>query len=174
VSSPERSDWTCDESGRSNSSEAFVGLVAAVESLIRGEAASLIAGRADTVAGLIVAQLAHAHGLIPEENAEGLLDAIERLNATIERQEKELADLRAIASLDPDALRDAEAENDRLRSQLEDREERLRTAADLCERERREADRWQTHPDQGVRKYQAGASWAFGEALTALRTDRET
>lgn len=63
-------DWTCDADGRSNSSPAFHALVDAVESLIRGDAQSLIAGRADRTAGLIVAQLAHRHGMVPGPAAE--------------------------------------------------------------------------------------------------------
>jgi hypothetical protein len=60
------SDWTVDpKTGRSNSSERFVETVAVVERLIRSEASSLIAGRADQTAGLIVATLAHTYNMAP-------------------------------------------------------------------------------------------------------------
>jgi hypothetical protein len=62
-------DWTADAEGRSNSSEAFNALVGHVEQLIRNSATHLIAGRADMVAGLIVAQLAHKHGMAPRAEA---------------------------------------------------------------------------------------------------------
>ena len=39
---------------------------------------------------------------------EGLLDAVERLNATIERKDKELADLHLIVMVDPDELAEAD------------------------------------------------------------------
>lgn len=59
-------NWTVDpETNRSNSSPEFQALVEAVERLIRGEAHSLIAGRADQAAQLLMAQLAHVHGLVP-------------------------------------------------------------------------------------------------------------
>lgn len=60
-------DWTCDSDGRTNSSEQFTRLVREVERLIRGDAHKLIAGRADMTAQLIMAQLAHKHGLVPTE-----------------------------------------------------------------------------------------------------------
>jgi hypothetical protein len=59
-------NWTCDDEGRSNSSELFEELCTAVTSLIRESAHALIAGRADSVARLIMAQLAHVHGLVPK------------------------------------------------------------------------------------------------------------
>lgn len=63
-----RDDWTIDpETGRSNSSELFRELCGEVEAVIRQSAHGLIAGRADQVAGLIMAQLAHVHHLIPRE-----------------------------------------------------------------------------------------------------------
>lgn len=58
----EEEDWTCKD-GRANSSDEYLRLVAEVEQLIRRSAHSLIAGRAQDVAGLIMAQLAHVHGL---------------------------------------------------------------------------------------------------------------
>ena len=63
-------DWTVDpETGRSNSSPLFRDLCAEVERLIRSEAFSLINGRIDSVAGLIMAQLAHVHHLAPAETS---------------------------------------------------------------------------------------------------------
>jgi hypothetical protein len=58
-------DWTTGEDGRANTSEAFGRVVGAVEAIIRNSAHNLIAGRAETVAQLVVAKLAHEHGLAP-------------------------------------------------------------------------------------------------------------
>ncbi len=58
-------DWTRNRHGTANSSADYLLLVDAVERLIRSSAHSLIAGRAGQVAGLIVAQLAHVHGMRP-------------------------------------------------------------------------------------------------------------
>ena len=59
-------DWTIDRrTGCSNSSPLYNLMCAEVERLIRGDARSLIAGRAQDTAGLIMAQLAHVHGLRP-------------------------------------------------------------------------------------------------------------
>jgi hypothetical protein len=62
------SDWTMDlETGRSNSSRQYTDLVAEVERLIReGGGSCLSPGWARSTAGLIMAQLAHVHGLAPE------------------------------------------------------------------------------------------------------------
>ncbi len=57
-------DWT-RKKGQSNSSDEFLQLCEAVERLIRADAFHLIAGRADMTARLIMAQLAHVHGLAP-------------------------------------------------------------------------------------------------------------
>jgi hypothetical protein len=60
------SDWTRDEmTGRSNSSPLFCFLVEEVERLIKDDAHALIRGRADKTARLIMAHLAHEHGLAP-------------------------------------------------------------------------------------------------------------
>lgn len=59
-------DWTVDPlTGRSNSSPEFEHLVGEVTRLIRDEAHALLSGRADMTAALILAQLAHVHGLAP-------------------------------------------------------------------------------------------------------------
>ena len=59
-------DWTIDpQSHRSNSSPEFMRLVEHVDRLIRNSAFDLIGGRTLSVAGLIMAQLAHVHGLAP-------------------------------------------------------------------------------------------------------------
>ena len=59
-------NWTVDPvTGRHNSSEEFLNLCNVVEGIIRGSAFDLIAGRAGTVAGLIMANLAHAHNMGP-------------------------------------------------------------------------------------------------------------
>jgi hypothetical protein len=67
-------NWTVDpKTGRSNSSEQFEAMVNEVESLIRGSGFSLINGRVGTVAQLIVAQLAHVHGLVPSDQQQAEL-----------------------------------------------------------------------------------------------------
>lgn len=59
-------DWTISPvDGKLNSSPKFEELSIAVEELIRQSAHTLLAGRADTVARLIVAQLAHVHHMAP-------------------------------------------------------------------------------------------------------------
>jgi hypothetical protein len=58
-------DWTHDATGRSNSSATFIELCRKVERLIRDDAHQLIGGRAGNTAGLVMAQLAHRHGLVP-------------------------------------------------------------------------------------------------------------
>jgi hypothetical protein len=61
-----RPDWTADPlSGHSNCSPEYRRLIGEVEQLIRSQAHALISGRADQVAGLIMAQLAHVHHLAP-------------------------------------------------------------------------------------------------------------
>lgn len=60
-----RADWTRGKDGRSNSSPLFNALIKEVARLIREDAHILIAGRAEDTAGLILAQLAHVHGLSP-------------------------------------------------------------------------------------------------------------
>lgn len=59
------SDWTVKD-GRSNNSDTFVELAKFVGEIIRGSAHDLIAGRADRVGQLIMAQLAHVKGLAPK------------------------------------------------------------------------------------------------------------
>ncbi len=59
-------DWTLKDN-RSNSSDEFLALCNEVERLIRDSAFHLISGQADMVAGLIMAQLAHVHGLVPRK-----------------------------------------------------------------------------------------------------------
>jgi hypothetical protein len=63
-------DWTADASGRSNSSPKYLALVDAVDQTIRGCAHALIGGKSRTVAAMIMAQLAHTHGLAPDRNPE--------------------------------------------------------------------------------------------------------
>ena len=57
-------DWTAAD-GRTNSSDAFNRIVDHVERIIRNSAHDLMSGRADTTAAVIVAQLAHVHGMRP-------------------------------------------------------------------------------------------------------------
>ena len=61
-------DWTCKD-GVMNSSDKFEALCDAVERLIRNDAYMLIAGNAGMTARLIVAQLAHVHGMVPKDDA---------------------------------------------------------------------------------------------------------
>jgi len=62
-------NWTVDpETRRSNSSPAFERTAAEVERIIRYSGPDLNAGRHETVALLIAAQLAHVVGLEPENN----------------------------------------------------------------------------------------------------------
>lgn len=64
-------DWTVDPgTGRSNSSAEYLALVGHLGRLIRDSAFDLIGGRADRVAHLIVAQLAHEHGMVPASELE--------------------------------------------------------------------------------------------------------
>lgn len=70
------SDWTRGADGRANTSELYLKLVGEVERLIRGQAHALIGGAADTVARLIVSQLAHEHGMVPAERERALLEAL--------------------------------------------------------------------------------------------------
>ena len=64
-----RVDWTVNpKTGCTNSSPAFEALCQDVESMIRGAAHSLIAGRADGVARGIVARLAHVYGCKPSNS----------------------------------------------------------------------------------------------------------
>lgn len=68
--SPVMVDWTVDPvTNRSNSSAEYFACVRTVEGVIRGSANDLIAGRANIVAGLIVAALARQHGLAPRQAA---------------------------------------------------------------------------------------------------------
>lgn len=60
-----RPDWTMDAAGFTNASPVYRELVAEVERLIRGDAATIMSGRSDITARLIVSQLAHVHGLAP-------------------------------------------------------------------------------------------------------------
>lgn len=57
-------DWTVKD-GRSNSSDEFLRLIDEVDSIIRDSGHSLIRGKTKSVARLIMAQLAHVHGLAP-------------------------------------------------------------------------------------------------------------
>ena len=61
-------DWTDHpKTGHTNSSPKFEELVKEVTRLIRADAHSLLAGHADMTARLIMAQLAHVHGLGPQK-----------------------------------------------------------------------------------------------------------
>lgn len=65
---PLEPDWTYDGTV-ANSSPEFLRLCDEVERLIRGDAHALIDGRADSTARLIMANLAHKHGLAPTDKA---------------------------------------------------------------------------------------------------------
>lgn len=80
-------DWTVHD-GRSNSSPEFHAATAVIEDIIRSSAHTLISGRADTVAGTILATLAHRHGLRPGVAApEPPTDLRDAIAAAIERHE---------------------------------------------------------------------------------------
>lgn len=59
-------DWTVGTDGRSNTSLAFEQISTEVERIIRSDAPMLISGHADRTARLIVAHLAHKHGMTVE------------------------------------------------------------------------------------------------------------
>jgi len=78
-------DWTVDpETGCSNTSPEFRQLVSEVARLIKAEARGLLSGQVESVAGLIMARLAHKHGLAPrradvqsvESDREGVLRGV--------------------------------------------------------------------------------------------------
>jgi hypothetical protein len=81
MSEEEQFNWTVSSKGASNSSTAFVELCDAVERLIRDDAHMLIAGGVHETARLIMAHLAHKHGLELGAAAEarGYRKAIEAL-----------------------------------------------------------------------------------------------
>lgn len=59
-------DWTVDpETKRSNSSPEFTNLVSEISRLIKDSAHGLLNGQVEKAARLILAQLAHKHGLAP-------------------------------------------------------------------------------------------------------------
>lgn len=72
-------DWTKSEDGRSNSSDRYNELVVIVSELIRSEAHSLIGGNIETVAGLILSQLAHKHNVGPLEEKKEIFTEIPEL-----------------------------------------------------------------------------------------------
>lgn len=57
-------DWTAND-GSANSSPIFLALSLEIERVIRSSAHDLIAGDADTVARVILANMAHKHGMVP-------------------------------------------------------------------------------------------------------------
>ena len=65
---PDR-DWTCDESGHSNSSEQYIDMVVEVARLLRdgGAGVCLSLEWARSTARLIVSKLAHEHGMAPAD-----------------------------------------------------------------------------------------------------------
>lgn len=67
---PLRDDWTAAD-GVSNCSALFEDLSYEVAELIRSSAHSLLAGNVNQVGRLIMAQLAHKHGLAPAREALG-------------------------------------------------------------------------------------------------------
>ena len=73
-------DWT-EKNGASNSSDEFERLVIVVTGLIKGSAHDLLSGRADIVAGLILAQLAHGYGFGPLKLGDADRRELEELRA---------------------------------------------------------------------------------------------
>jgi len=70
-------DWT-EFDGYLNSSSEFKACVEHVTRLIFNSGHDLIGGRAEVVAGLIVAQLAHVRGLAPSKDLRALVEALYR------------------------------------------------------------------------------------------------
>lgn len=69
IETASENDWTMDpETGRTNSSREFLSLCDTVERIIRSDAYMLINNGPAATARLIVAQLAHVHGLRPGKN----------------------------------------------------------------------------------------------------------
>jgi hypothetical protein len=58
-------NWTCDESGRSNSSHLYHFLSKEIAALIRNGAFSIVSGQVEDLGHLIVAQLAHKYNVGP-------------------------------------------------------------------------------------------------------------
>jgi len=68
-------DWTVDpQTNRSNSSPEFYALQVAIAEIILNGAHDLLAGHTETVAGIILARLAHKHGLRPDTHFGQLFD----------------------------------------------------------------------------------------------------
>lgn len=58
-------DWTMRPDGAANSSDKFEELAREVARLIRENAGTLLSGGSDSVGAIILARLAHVHGLAP-------------------------------------------------------------------------------------------------------------
>lgn len=72
-------DWTADPtSGASNSSQEFLQLEQEIGRLIRNSAHDIVCGKTDAVGRLILAQLAHVHGLAPTRTSDRKIRADER------------------------------------------------------------------------------------------------
>lgn len=72
-------DWTANPNGSSNSSALFLELVASVAEHVRN---ARVGDSPETVAGVIVADLAHGpHKVCPKQAIEHLIDARERLDS---------------------------------------------------------------------------------------------
>lgn len=81
-------DWTMYR-GKTNCSPQFVGLANEIARIIRDSAHDLIAGRTQSVASFILAQLAHRYGLVPVNKlrADQLLSRITETNDLQEARE---------------------------------------------------------------------------------------
>lgn len=62
-------DWTVGPKNKSNTSQTFNALVADIERIIRNDAATIVAGRANLTARIIAAQIAHSHHFLPSKTA---------------------------------------------------------------------------------------------------------
>lgn len=89
-------DWTVDPgTHRSNSSPEFQQLASEVAGVIKAEACSLLDGRVEDVARLIMTRLAHKHGLAPQKvavesaefNPKGILHGVFVWNGVVYRYE---------------------------------------------------------------------------------------
>ena len=64
----QKPDWTVDpETGRSNSSPAYLAAVDRVKTIILGSGYDIVRGQIEGVARLIVSNLAHGQGLQPKK-----------------------------------------------------------------------------------------------------------
>jgi hypothetical protein len=169
-------DWTAGSDGRANSSMAYSALVVAVAELLGG---ARLGENQESLARLIVSQLAHKHGVGPLSAArrgggERLRAAVKRMLRNVEWLDHSQANRRKVRTYDLDKLRAALAATPEPATG-----ERLREAVEaLSAKWGREADRLLDsghRPDlERVRgKELRGAELALQAALAALAATPE-